>query len=299
LPPLLGSPAERYGIVYSRTGLGALARRAEELAISLVPEIEVPGHCYAMLQAMPELRDPADAGVHRNVLNPAASKTYEVLESVFGEVARLFPSPWIHIGADEVPGDAWLASPVARALMQDRGWHGNYQLQSYFLRRVQEIVHRLGRRTGAWEEAALEGGIDPRDSYLVAWRAAANGVALAAQGYDVVLAPGEAYYLDMAQSEDWWEPGMDWAGTVSPERCYSYDPGGDWPHELKPHLLGIQACRWGEHLHDRSLFDVLTFPRLSAVAESAWTPSSAKDFSRFAALSSLVTLTMQTGRLSS
>jgi hexosaminidase len=288
LPPLLGSPAERYGIVYSRSALAELARRAEELAITLVPEIEMPGHCYAMLQAMPELRDPGDAGGHRNVLNPAVSKTYEVLEAVFGEVASLFSSPWIHIGADEVPGDAWLASPLAKAFMQERGWQANYQLQSYFLRRVQEIIRRLARRTGAWEEAALEGGIDPRDSYLAAWRASAKGVALAAQGYDIVLAPGEAYYLDMAQSEDWWDPGMDWAGTVSPERCYAYEPGGDWPDELKPHLLGVQACLWSEHLHDRSLFDVLVFPRLCAVAESAWTRSSAKDFRRFAALSGLI-----------
>jgi hexosaminidase len=106
-----------------------------------------------------------------------------VLEAVFDEVARLFPSPWIHIGADEVPDNAWLASPLAKALMQERGWHANYQLQSYLLRRVQEIIRRLDRRTDAWEEAALEGGVDPRDCYLVAWRASANGIALAAQGY--------------------------------------------------------------------------------------------------------------------
>jgi hexosaminidase len=288
LPPLLGSPAERYGIVYPTTALAELAHRAEELAVIVVPEIEMPGHCNAMLQALPELRDPRDTSPHRNVLNPAIAQTYAVLEAVLSEVTRHFPSPWIHVGADEVPGDAWLGSPLAKTLMHDRGWQTNYQLQSYFLRRVQEITARFGRRIGAWEEAALGDGIDPHGSYLVAWRASANGKALAAQGYDVVLAPGEAYYLDMAQSGDWWDPGMDWAGTVPPERCYLYDPGADWPDELEPHLLGVQACLWGEHLHDRRLVDALTFPRLSAVAESAWTVPSLKCIRRFAALSDLM-----------
>jgi len=112
VPPLLGSPPKRYGIVYSRVMLTHLARRAEELAIILIPEIEMPGHCYAMLQALPELRDPADRGIYRNVLNPAIAQTYEVLEAILDEVARLFSSPWIHIGADEVPADmrAYLSS---------------------------------------------------------------------------------------------------------------------------------------------------------------------------------------------
>jgi hexosaminidase len=288
LPPLLGSPAEPYGIVYPAATLADLVRRAGELEIILVPEIEMPGHCHAMLQALPELRDPYDKGAHRNVLNPAIAETYAVLEAVLSEVARLFPSPWIHIGADEVPRDAWLGSPLAKAFMHDRGWQANYELQSYFLRRVQEITARLGRRLGAWEEAAFGDGIDPHGSYLVAWRASASGKALAVRGYDVVLAPGEAYYLDMAQSGDWWEPGMDWAGTVPPERCYLYDPCADWPDELKPRLLGVQACLWAEHLHDRRLVDALAFPRLSAVAESAWTPPSLKCVRRFAALCDLM-----------
>jgi hexosaminidase len=241
-----------------------------------------------MLQALPELRDLADRGIYRNVLNPAIAQTYEVLEAILDEVARLFSSPWIHIGADEVPADAWLGSPRAKALMQDHGWQDNRQLQSYFLQRVQEIIRRFGRRTGAWEEAAFAGGVDPRDSYLVAWRASASGRALAEQGYDVVLSPGEAYYLDMAQSDDWWEPGMDWAGTVSPQRCYIYDPGSDWPDELKSRLLGVQACLWSEHLHHRQLLDRMAVPRLSAVAESAWTPASFKDFRRFATLGDLM-----------
>src|SRR5262249_9860785 len=153
-----------------------LTGRAEQLSITIVPEIDIPGHSYAVLQAMPELRDPSEIGVYRsfhgfpnNALNPAVLKIYDFLQTVIDELASLFSSPWIHIGGDEVPADAWLGSPLARAVMQEHGWSDVVQLQSYFLRRVQEMLRCVGRRTGAWEEAALGGGIDARDSYLVAW----------------------------------------------------------------------------------------------------------------------------------
>jgi hexosaminidase len=270
-------------------------RRAEELAVVVVPEVDIPGHCYCVLQAIPALRDSGETGIYRsiqyfpnNALNPAVPKTYEFLEAVFGELAAIFPSPWLHVGGDEVSEEAWLGSPMALALMKERGWHEVHQLQSYFLQRVQAIIRGLGRRTGAWEEAALGGGIDPNGSYLVAWRKSASGLALAEQGYDVVLAPAEAYYLDMGQSTEWWVPGASWAGTVSPETSYAYEPGGDWPKAVLPRLLGIQACLWSENMHDKRLVDHMTFPRLSALAERAWTPRESKDFSRFSAIEPLM-----------
>jgi hexosaminidase len=286
IPPLLGSPPEPYGIVYSPTDVAQLTGRAEQLSITIVPEIDIPGHSFAVLQAISKLRDPSEIGVYRsfhgfpnNSLNPAVPKTYDFLQTVFDELTRLFSSPWIHIGGDEVPADAWLGSPLARAVMQEHGWSDVVQLQSYFLRRAQEMLRRLGRRTGAWEEAALGGGIDARDSYLVAWQKSASGIRLAEQGYDVVLAPAEACYLNMAQSDDWWDPGG--GGTVSLERCYDYEPGGDWPQEIQARLLGVQACLWSERLDDRRLLDRMVFPRLSAIAETAWTPSVRKDIGRF------------------
>ena len=295
IPPLLGSPPEPYGIIYSPADIAELTRRAEQLLVTIVPEIDIPGHSYALLQALPELRDPSEIGVYRsfhgfpnNALNPAVPKTYDFLQTVFDELGRLFPSPWIHIGGDEVPEHAWLGSPLARALMQDHGWKHVAQLQSHFLRRVQEMLRRLGRHTGAWEEAALGGGIDARDSYLVAWQNSANGITLAEQGYDVVLAPAEAYYLNMAQSDDWWDPGASWGGTVPLERTYAYDPGGGWPKQIQAQLLGVQACLWSEKLDDRWLFNRIAFPRLSAIAESAWTPSVGKDIGRFQVMHALM-----------
>jgi hexosaminidase len=111
---------------------------------------------------------------------------------------------------------------------------------------------------------------------------------LAEKGHDIVLAPQEHYYLDMAQSDDWWEPGASWAGHVTPEACYAYDPGADWPQATISRLLGVQACLWSENLHDRRLIDHMAFPRLAAVAESAWTTARNKDFLRFSAIEPLM-----------
>jgi hexosaminidase len=244
----------------------------------------MPGHSHSTLEALPELRDPADLGIDRNFLNPAVSATYDYVQAVVAELARLFPSPWIHIGGDEVPVDAWTGSPLAKRFMQDAAWRDPYQLQSFFLRRVQQIARANGRYIGAWEEAALGGGIEASDAYLVGWRKVENGLHLAQLGYNIVLAPAQAYYLDMAQCDDWWDPGMDWAGTVPAEQCYRYDPGGDWPNEVKPRLWGVQACLWSENLHERRIFARLTIPRLAAIAESAWSASANKSPERFAAM---------------
>jgi hexosaminidase len=296
LPPLFGSPATRHGAVYSHAEIARLVAHAASLGIVAVPEIDVPGHSFATLCALPRLKDPDEVGVYRdvhhyanNALNPGVAATYDFLETVFGTVADLFPSPLIHIGGDEVAKGAWLGSPLARKLMQQHSWTETPQLQSHFLQRVQAMVTALGRETGAWEEAAQGGGIDAKRSCLFAWTGAESGLALAKAGYDVVLMPGTRYYLDMAQGADWWEPGASWAGTVSLDLTYAYEPGGDWPVELRPRLRGIEAALWGEPLGEEpGLIEYLLFPRLSAVAETAWTPPERKSFSRFLAMHDLI-----------
>jgi len=296
LPPMFGSPGRRTGAVYTQADVSLLVERAAALGITIVPEIDTPGHSYATLRALPSLKDPGETGeyygVHHypnNALNPAVDATYAFLESVFGTVADLFPSPLIHIGGDEVARGAWLGSPQARALMQRHGWTETAQLQSHFLKRVQKIIVNLGRKAGAWQEAAHGGGIDAADAMLFAWISSESGLALAKSGYDVILMPGTHYYLDMAQSEDWWEPGASWAGTSPVDRSYGYDPGNDWPDELKPRLKGIECALWGEPLgQEPGLIDHLLFPRLSAVAETAWTPAARKNFKRFQAIQDLI-----------
>jgi hexosaminidase len=155
-------------------------------------------------------------------------------------------------------------------------------LQAHFLQRVQAFLTSKGKITGAWEEAALGGGIDKADAYLVGWKDTAISQKLAAEGYDVVVAPAQAYYLDMANGEEFSECGAAWAGWSSVENTYRFEPSAGWGEGERSHLLGIQACIWNEPMTDRAVFDRLVFPRLSAIAETAW--STNRDFARFTAL---------------
>jgi hexosaminidase len=244
---------------------------------------------------LPELRDREESGVYHsiqafpnNCLNPGVERVYPALETILGELCELFPSRYFHIGADEVPTDAWHASPKANALRERLGAGGAAPLQAHFLKRIQAFLTARGKITGAWEEAAEGGGIDKADCYMVGWHTVEASRRLAADGYDVVVAPGQAYYLDMANGEDWHECGAGWAGWSSPETAYRFDPVAGWSEEERARLLGVQACIWSEPMSDRAVFDRLVFPRLSAVAETGWTPPEARDWERFSALVGLM-----------
>ncbi len=175
-----------------------------------------------------------------------------------------------------------MASPLARALMDRDGLRDTFELQSLFLRRVKTMLTDRGRDLVGWNEVAHGGGVPPKGTLLMAWENPQVGAALARDGYDVVITPGQAYYLDMAQSPAWLEPGAGWAGSSTPEQTYAYDAEASFPADLRRHFVGVQACIWSEHFHDRDYFNDLVFPRLAAVAEAAWTPPRAKDWLRFA-----------------
>lgn len=293
VPPLLGSGPERTGGYYSKADIRAFVAFATELGVDVVPEIDMPGHCYALLQAIPALRDPGENAPYHSVqsfpnncLNPAIEATYGVVETILGEMAELFPSRYFHVGADEVPEDAWHSSPAANKMRKDLGVTGTAPLQAKFLQRLQAFLTSKGKLTGAWEEASHGGGIDKANCYLVGWRTTEGSQQLAAEGYDVVVGPGQAYYLDMAISEDWHECGAAWAGWSSLEKAYTFEPTAGWSDAERNKLLGIQACIWSEPMTDRAVFDRLVFPRLSAIAETGW--STNRDFARFKALVGLM-----------
>ena len=295
LPPLLGSGPEKSGGFYSKDDIRALVALAGRFGIEVIPEIDVPGHCYAMLQALPELKDATENGLSHsiqsfpnNCLNPAVEGVYTALETIFGEMVELFPSRWFHVGADEVPATAWETSGLANAMRSKLGVTGTAPLQAKFLQRVQAFLTSKGKITGAWEEAAHGGGIEKSQCYLVGWVNVEGSQKLAAEGYEVVVAPGQAYYLDMANGVEWHEPGAGWAGWSSPEKTYAFDPVAGWSDGEKAKFLGVQACIWSEPMTDRAVFDRLVFPRLSAIAETGWTKAPNKDFARFSVLSNLL-----------
>lgn len=320
VPPLLGSGPQKSGGYYTKPVIRDIVALACRLGIEVVPEIDVPGHCYAMLQGLPGLRDPGEHGEYfsvqgfpNNCLNPAREETYRVLETIFDELIELFPSKIIHVGADEVPIGAWSGSPQALHRLAEIGGeavaqsharrlgvvtntHGADEiegsgaavLQAQFLKRIQTFLASRGCITGGWEEAAHGNVIDKTKCYLNGWRNVEVSAALAGEGYDMVVNPGQVYYLDMANSQEWSEPGAAWAGWSSPEKLYGFDPVQGWSEAQKKHFLGVQCCIWSEPMTDRAVFDRLVFPRLSALAETGWTQPQRKSWERFKALAGLM-----------
>jgi hexosaminidase len=320
VPALLGSGPEPWGGYYSKAAVREIVALAGQLGITVIPEIDVPGHCFALQQAIPELRDPDETGTYysvqgfpNNCLNPAREETYRIIETIFDELIELFPSKIFHIGADEVPLAAWSGSPLAVAKLREIGGEamaaahaklvntignthgadeiegsGAAALQAVFLHRIQAFLASRGCITGGWEEAAHGNVIDKSKTYLVGWRTVEVCAALAGDGYDMVVSPGQRYYLDMSNSTAWSEPGAGWAGWSGPQETYEFDPTKGWTEAQKQHLLGIQACIWSEPMADRAIFDRLVFPRISAIAEAGWTRPDAKSWERFSALAGLM-----------
>ena len=293
LPPQLGDGLHPSSGSYSHADVRALVAHAARLAIEIVPEIDIPGHSTAALAALPALVDPDEAagsyasvqGFANNALNPAVELTWTMLEAVFDDLIELFPSAYLHVGGDEVAEGAWLSSPLTVRLMKDLGLDDAEVLQSHFMRRVQARLTRRGRQLAGWNEVGNGAGVEPEGTLLTVWQKAAIGAGLAQRGYDIVMAPAEAYYLDIAHADGWDEIGMSWAGATSLEATYAYEVGDDIPSDLLPRLKGIQACIWTELIDSRAHFNHLVFPRLAAVAEAGWTLPARKDWSRFRELS--------------
>nr|WP_321454882.1 family 20 glycosylhydrolase [uncultured Cohaesibacter sp.] len=295
LLPQHGSGAARYGGFYSRQDVQGILAHAESLQIEVVPEIDVPGHCHAAMMAMPELLDPSAMqggasvqGYVNNALNPGLGSTWLFLETVFGEVADLFPGRYVHIGGDEVAEAAWSASRSAnswaraKGYLNEEGKADTMKMQAAILRFVANHLVAAGKTPLAWEEAARGGGLDPEKAILFAWTKAQRANELASMGYRVIMCPGEICYLDMAQSDQWQEPGLSWAGTSNAEKTYHFEPISQLA-ENADKLLGIQGCVWSETLTSRERFNHMVFPRLSAIAETAWTEAPRKNWQGFAA----------------
>jgi hexosaminidase len=277
IPPLLGTGAARSGGSYTPADIAGWVATAAALGIELIPEIDLPAHSFAALAAIPGLRDPDDAGgatsvqgFADNVLNPGVPATTPFLEQVLGEVADLFPGRWLHVGGDEVPAGAWLGSPAAQRWAAARGVEGTRAIEGAFMSEVIAAVRALGRQVGVWQEAAECGALQPGEGYAIGWLSNAANRKLAAAGYDVVAAPAQAYYLDMADSAEWSAPGAFWAGVITPDTVAAFDPTAGWTPDERARLRGVQACLWSEHVHDETILRRLLLPRLAVFADGTW-----------------------------
>lgn len=288
IPPLLGSSFEPYGAIYLQADIADLERHASALYVEVIPEIDVPGHADALLRVTPDLREIGDTGGYvsiqgfkNNALNPCLPQTYNFLDAALKSVTASFQGSFVHIGGDEVGPETWSRSPSAIDAARVRGLAATGELQGDIFRFVERWLEAAGRKIVAWEDAFDHSPFSAASAIAVAWQHPERAHERARLGYDVVLAPGNAYYLDMATSCAWESSGGHWAGVVPLKQTYDFEAELGWPQDLLPKLRGVHACIWGEYMHDRRTFDALVFPRFFAFAERAWIDRTAKDFAGF------------------
>jgi hexosaminidase len=276
-----------HGGFYSQEQMRDLVAYAGARHITIIPEIEMPGHARAALAAYPDLSctgGPFEVstrwGVHQDIYCPS-ERTFQFLEDVLLEVMQLFPSRYIHIGGDEVPKDQWKVSPVAQEVIRREGLANEDELQSYFIRRIEVFLHAHGRRLIGWDEI-LEGGLAP-EATVMSWRGMIGGIEAARQGHDVIMTPTDHAYLDYYQGDPAAEP-LAIGGFLPLDTVYAFEPV---PPDLTPdqtvHLLGGQGSLWTEYIPTPAQAEYMLLPRLLALSEVLWSPREARNWDDFVA----------------
>lgn len=268
------SRATLYGGFYTQDDIREIVAYAKARYVTVIPEIELPGHSLAALAAYPELSCTGGPfkvgtawGVYEDVYCAGSDQTFEFLEGVLSEVVELFPSQYVHIGGDECPKTRWKACPKCQARIKAEGLKDEHELQSYFIRRIEKFLSGKGKRIIGWDEI-LEGGLAP-NATVQSWRGLDGAIAAARAGHDVVCSPTSHCYLDYPhQKADAGYP--EWMGEISLEKAYSFEPvPAELTTEQARHILGVECNLWTEHAPP-ALADRQTFPRLCALAEVAW-----------------------------
>jgi len=274
-----------HGGFYTQDDLRELVAYAAERHITILPEIEMPGHAQAAIASYPELgnlNEPLPVhtswGVNKNIFN-VEEKTILFLQDVLAEVVEIFPGAYIHIGGDEAVKDQWKASEAVQKRMKELGIADEAKMQSYFIARMNEFLKSKGRKLIGWDEI-LEGGLG-KDATVMAWRGLDKAVEAAKAGNDVVMAPTAFTYLDYYQGKKQEEP-LAIGGNLPLSKVYSFDP---MSIELEPealkHVLGTQGQLWGEYIATPEHAEYMAFPRACALAEAAWTPQAQRKYEDF------------------
>jgi hexosaminidase len=272
-----------HGGYYTKDDLREVVAFAAERHVTVVPEVDMPGHMTAAIASYPELGNTGRQlevatgwGVFDHILNLEES-TIEFCTDVIEEVLELFPGPYFHAGGDECPTVEWEANGRARRLMEEHEMDDARQLQAWFTARIAAHVEKRGRTLVGWHEILLGGA--PPSAVVAAWREEGVGAALAA-GHDVVMAPENWLYFDWAYSNDPAEP-LAIRGAIPVERVYSYDPAPiSLPEDARERVLGTQCQLWTEYVPTPRHAEYMYFPRLCALAEVAWSPSRADGSAR-------------------
>lgn len=297
-----GNTNQRYGGFYTQAEVKDIVQYAAKRHITIVPEIEMPGHASAAIAAFPFLscfpneptvvnKYPSEAtqakggkqvqetwGVHTDVYCAGNDTVFSMMQDILAEVINLFPSQYIHIGGDECPKDNWKRCPKCQQRMKDLKLKDEHELQSYFVQRIEKFINAKGRVLIGWDEI-LEGGLAP-NAVVMSWRGEEGGIEAAKQGHDVVMTPNGYVYFDYLQGQRATEP-MSIGGYLPLQKVYSYEP---LPAALNAqeakHIKGIQANLWTEYISSSDKVEYMVLPRMAAIAEIAWS-SAGKDFTNF------------------
>jgi len=277
-----------YGGFYTQEQIKDVIAYAQKRYVTIVPEIEMPGHSVAILAAYPELAckpGPYQTwtkwGVNEDIVCPT-EPTFQFFEDVLTEVSALFPGKYIHIGGDEAPKARWKESAAVQEIMKREGFTDVEKVQGWFNRRIEKFLQSKGKKLIGWDEI-LEGGIAP-SAAVMSWRGEKGGIEAAQHGHDVVMTPTTNLYLDYGQNpqpHSPYEPLMI-GGYLPLAKVYSYNP---LPRELTPeqqkHIMGVGANMWTEYITTPEKAEYMLFPRFMAAAEVAWTPAALKSYEAF------------------
>ena len=274
-----------HGGFYTRDEMRHVVDYAAARHITILPEVEMPGHAQAVLAAHPELSCNGgpfevwnDWGISEEVYCAGNEATFAFLEDVLDQVIDLFPGDYVHIGGDECPKARWRECPRCQQRIKDENLRDEDELQSYFIKRIAAFLQNRGKKLIGWDEI-LEGGL-AADATVMSWRGSKGGLAAARAGNDVIMAPTTHVYFDYKHRDDPDDPGR--LGVIPLEKVYSFEPV---PTALTPaetqHILGAQANVWSEGMSTQSAIEQLVFPRLCALSEVIWSPPEIRDWPTF------------------
>jgi hexosaminidase len=275
-----------YGGYYTQEEIKEVVRYAAERFVTVIPEIELPGHALAALSAYPALGctgGPYEAGtkwgVFDDVFCAGKEETFQFLQGVMDEVIELFPGEYIHIGGDECPKTSWKKCAHCQKRMKTDGLHDEHELQSYFIQRLEKYLNSKGKQIIGWDEI-LEGGLAP-NATVMSWRGEDGGIAAAKQQHNVIMTPGNWCYFDHYQDTSKTEP-LAIGGLTPVREVYAYEP---LPAQLSAdeskYILGAQANVWTEYILTPEHVEYMVYPRACALAEVVWSPKESRDYDDF------------------
>ena len=276
---------QKYGGFYTQDEIKDIVAYAQKRHVTIVPEIEMPGHALAALAAYPQYSctgGPFEVALKWGVLEDVfcpKEETFAFLEAVLTEVLTLFPSEYIHIGGDECPKTRWKSCPHCQNLIKEKGLKDEHELQSYFIQRIEKFVNAKGRKIIGWDEI-LEGGLAP-NAAVMSWRGTEGGLTAAKKKHFAVMTPGSHCYFDHYQGEPKNEP-IAIGGYTTLEKVYSFNP---LPEELNAedakYILGAQANVWTEYITTPKHVEYMIMPRMAALSEVLWGTSNPKNYKEF------------------